>query len=89
MSERDRSEPAFPGKLPLPDTSGAEAQDFAFFGGMTVRDYFAGQAIGAFVARFPMHQAGQGLIDWRCAAAHEAYALADAMLAERGQGGAA
>lgn len=56
--------------------------------GMSLRDWLAGQALAAFVKRFPMNVDGQGLIDWRVAAAQESYGLADAMLAVRREGGA-
>ena len=46
-------------------------------GGMSLRDYFAGQALQGFVARIGNHDAN--LI------AHDAYILADAMLSERGK----
>jgi hypothetical protein len=49
-------------------------------GGMTLRDYFAGQALAGFLAA----HAGQGVSlpedDW---SATRAYEIADAMLAER------
>lgn len=38
------NDPAFPGKLPRQDTRGEEAADFIFFGGITVRDWFAAHA---------------------------------------------
>ena len=47
-----------------------------FFGGMTLRDYFAGQALTGMLA-IPEH--GYGFSD----AAHDAYKFADAMLTER------
>ena len=37
-------DPAFPAKIPLRDTRGQEASDFMFFGGITLRDWFATHA---------------------------------------------
>lgn len=70
--------PAFPHKLPRQDTSGVEASDFAFFGGMTLRDYFAAKVLQGFAADTQV-TAG------REKAAEFAYAWADAMIAARGE----
>jgi len=53
----------------FPSPTGNPMQD----GSLTVRDYFAGQAISGLA---PDTQSGQALAEW-------AYELADAMLAER------
>lgn len=45
MSNLPRADdPAFPAKLPRQDTRGEEAADFAFFAGLTLRDWFATHA---------------------------------------------
>lgn len=51
-----------------------------FFKGMTLRDYFAGQALmGLMTNKVP----GTGSSGWQERAAWDAYSIADAMLAER------
>ena len=52
------------------------SQNIAVFGGMTLRDHFAGQAMRDVVALYPSahHES---------VVASRAYAIADAMLAER------
>ena len=77
--------PAFPAKLPL--SSGEEP--YAYFGGMTLRDYFAAQAMaglhlkwdGAYSAAD--RNRGDHLQDAKWVAA-AAYRYADAMLVARG-----
>ena len=69
MSERDNGGPAFP----VQDASKWQAH------GMTMRDWFAGQALHGLIAhRFAVHTVGNE--DTYSVAA---YTLADAMLAER------
>ena len=75
MSARDDGGPAFP----LPVTS--EISAAASYRGMSLRDYFAGQAI---VSCLPGEQVRLGDIR---AYARWAYRMADAMLAERDEGG--
>ena len=70
MDKRDDGGPAFPG----------ERVDMRFMDrapGMSLRDYFAAQALAMFNPGIP-----------RKIIAETAYALADAMLAERQKGGA-
>lgn len=54
------------------------------FGGMTLRDWFAGQALTGIIARQtrPEYEGSLNSHDWSCEAG-DAYALADALLAER------
>lgn len=75
-------QPAFPGKLPLTDTQGQEAADFAFFSGMTLRDYFAAKAL-AVVYKPPADSTKDEAAFALTRAATKAYLLADAMLAAR------
>lgn len=69
MSEKDNGGPAFP---------------WASYPGMSLRDYFAAQAINtlldAVVSRQTRPREGQSIGEY---IAHEAYELADAMIAER------
>ena len=52
---------------------------------MTLRDYFAGQALSGLCSGFA---GGNGGVDWfKQAGANAAYQIADAMLAEREKGG--
>ena len=54
--------------------------------GMTLRDYFASKAMGAYVSRGPpLSQVSESDI-WRRAVVQSAYEFADAMLAAREQG---
>lgn len=91
MNGRDGG-PAFPGMLPLPNAGAEQARNFAFFSGLTLRDYFAakfaaaelmtcgvpGEACDALVEA--IEQTGESPEDHmaRCA-----YELADAMLRAR------
>lgn len=54
------------------------------FGGMTLRDWFAGQALAGIIARQTRseYEGSVNSHDWSCEAG-DAYALADAMIAER------
>jgi hypothetical protein len=66
MSEKPDNPPAFPQSL------SAEGP----FGGMSLRDYFAGQALAATVIRSAEHETAIQISDW-------AYNVADAMLLAR------
>jgi hypothetical protein len=69
-THKDKSGPAFPSSNLYDDEGRA-------FMGMTLRDYFAGQALAGIMAR------GSGTsnaVEW---APEEAYAVADAMLSAR------
>jgi hypothetical protein len=72
--------PAFPYAFHLPELVGEPAGVNL---GMTLRDYFAGQALAA---RGAMIEPG---VRYPCTIAEECYELADAMLAERGKKGGA
>lgn len=62
----------------FPHPSGAQGCD-----GMTLRDWFAGQAIGA-IARICIHDSGeQASANYPAYCASKAYHFADAMIAER------
>jgi hypothetical protein len=81
MSAINDGGPAFPLA-----TSGIDTYNY-FSPGMTLRDWFAGQAISSVYAT-AMREAeqGSGLFQdehWRIGLAADAYALADAMLAAR------
>ncbi|OZI39007.1 hypothetical protein CEG14_05580 [Bordetella genomosp. 1] len=68
--------PAFPHTRVHFDTSGTRKD------GMTLRDYFAAQALAGLAGRkFHAGDAGDGYAEW---AASMAYEFADAMLAARG-----
>jgi hypothetical protein len=82
MSDVDNGGPAFP-QMRVWNDARAEYEDTQQFPGMTLRDWFAGQALACVPLR-----------DWSAAAQHGdlnvinswaicAYAAADAMLAER------
>lgn len=72
MTERDNGGPAFPvPEVRLPDGTGVvQGAD-----GMTLRDWFAGQALAGLLASDRIGQ----MVD----NAKDAYTIADAMLAER------
>lgn len=87
--------PAFPGKLQFSQRGGCANSDAEFRGGMTLLDYFAGEAMDGLIARtsteFSCRQLAdemrrQGIDDERrpeWAIAKCAYDYAEAMLAER------
>lgn len=75
--------PAFPAKLPLQDTRTQEAADFAFFAGMSLRDYFAAHALIGIFCNFTPATARRVLAEGgHCEneIAKCAYEIADAML---------
>ncbi len=76
MSAHNDGGPAFPGKLPI---YGEVADEFAYFGGMTLRDYFAAKELAKTngVAICDIPEAYARLAD-------HCYRMADAMLATRG-----
>jgi len=55
--------------------------------GMSLRDWFAGQALAGLMAHPKCGMVGPGFEDRNNCAAREAYALADALLAERSKAG--
>jgi hypothetical protein len=74
MSNSKDGGPAFP-NLKANDSGPRDARN----GGMSLRDWFAGQVIAGRSSSDPKMRAGY---------ARSAYAMADAMLAEREKGGA-
>ena len=54
-----------------------------YIGGMSLRDYFAGQALAGFVASNPGNAEGWDVEDIVNGYARSAYAIADGMIAER------
>lgn len=78
MSKKDFSDRAFP----------SESDQYGPVLGMSLRDYFAAKAMQAmisndrFMGRIESEPANKGIILGECMS-HEAYGLADIMLAER------
>jgi len=73
--------PAFPCEEQI--RCNGEVIDFLKFTGMSLRDWFAGQAIGH-IANYSMTNGwARSGPEWRDAAASEAYKFADAMLKAR------
>lgn len=75
MSDKIENPPAFP-------RSGS-VYDYGAQPGMTLRDYFAGQALAGLLAHPYCKSVGPGFNGVTVRVAIEAYAVADAMLAER------
>lgn len=77
MSAQDHNPPAFPAGWP---EAGYEPHY-----GMTLRDWFAGQALNAIITATSagQHNPIREGRDTEAGMAHDAYSLADAMLAER------
>lgn len=80
MSKIDNGGSAFPLHIPGGDTRYDYTHD-----GMTLRDWFAGQALGAIVSTFLAETIRAGKMDMATAdtVAPSAYEFADAMLAAR------
>lgn len=78
MSKKDGG-PAFPARIPLVHDAD-QGKDYPNYdeSGMSLRDWFAGQALNGLLAGD--RQTGWGLPE---RAAERSYALADAMIAER------
>ena len=82
MGNKSDGGPAFPHTLDM--VSGGNSR-----GGMSLRDYFAGQALPAVIAAYTEANGrciGTDHVKYNCAA--HAYQFADAMLAERNKPGA-
>lgn len=73
--------PAFPCEEQI--RCGGEVVDTRKFTGMTLRDYFAGQAIGHIAQHAMVDGWARSGPEWRDGAAEEAYKFADAMIAAR------
>ena len=63
-----------------------DSRESATFSGMTLRDYFAGQALAGFVSRVGWHGMTMEERDEAGLLALVAYEFADAMLTEREEG---
>lgn len=83
MSDNDNGGPAFPEQNIMAHGNMMKAETTP---GMTLRDWFAGQALAAIISKHPA-KAGDhaALIDGVRAKCEGAYAYADAMLAARKQ----
>lgn len=85
MSAADNSGPAFPAKVSICRDTGAVLphqfgnNEFCATG-MSLRDYFAAKAMQGVLTNLPKPLYGP---DWQAQVAHEAYSIADAMLAVR------
>ena len=78
MSKKETGGPAFPTDEEQSYSAFDDSLDH--FEGMTLRDYFAGQALCGLLAKYNLNApSDQGTI------AQMSYELADAMLAERGR----
>jgi hypothetical protein len=86
MTRREDGGPAFPRPASIDTTSGTLPDGDAVIreqGGMTLRDYFAAQALTGLIA-WPGHRPDCDQYE-PSAAAEKAFALADAMLKARGR----
>lgn len=86
MTTNNDGGPAFPGVCVLTDGvwDGPGTKP-----GMSLRDYFAGLAMQAIIAKFPPQTCNTGLDELDLMMARGAYEYADAMLAERAKKGGA
>lgn len=84
MSKINDGGPAFPSEYVdyAADEIGNDVPIFARSSGLTIRDWFAGQAMQARLTGLSLPR-----LDIRNAIAADAYAIADAMLAEREKAG--
>lgn len=80
MNQKNDGGPAFPEVRKTRQEPGQKAR-VQRVRGMSLRDYFAGQALAGMLADLPKTMYG---LDWEANAAQGAYKLADAMLAARG-----
>lgn len=72
--------------LPIPLTPGEIRKKMGPADGMTLRDHFAAKALQGYLASFDPH--GEP-VEFATKIAEDAYAMADAMLRARQEGGAA
>ena len=83
MSTQDNGGPAFPMLPPLgPDGTAAVGYPYVSEG-MTLRDYFVAKAMQGLLAHPECQAVGPGCASTTQRVVLEAYAMADAMLAER------
>jgi hypothetical protein len=78
--------PAFPGRIALPKSfsrDGVPTEFFDFAPGMSLRDYFAGQALAGWIAASPGSILGNVPEDTTHHVARQCLKFADAMIAER------
>lgn len=81
MSNKINGGPAFP-HIKKPAAPGIE--EVVTDGGMTLRDYFATEALGLCFAQYLNHAEVEGFQDgWRDGVAIDAYLMADAMIRAR------
>lgn len=73
---REDSGPAFPQEGYTVDASGAFNGRVGVHPGMSLRDWFAGQAMGAYCAHTKLDTSKQNVAEW-------CYGMADALLAAR------
>lgn len=88
MAQRDDGGPAFPvqGQQIGTDTEGAPILAGQLHHGMTLRDWFAGQALAGMLANPNTTGPASPASALPSAVATFSYAIADAMLAERAKG---
>ena len=79
MSEKNTGGPAYP--LEKEIVGHHCRPQYRYEEGMTLRDYFAGQALSGLTSA--TNENGEWMGDSMSGVAHEAYAIADAMLKER------
>lgn len=83
MTNPNDGGPAFPRSASSDE--GAELHNIAFAqAGMSLRDWFAGQALQGMLARLTSFNPAPGYPEhWHAAISQEAYEIADAMIAKR------
>jgi hypothetical protein len=86
MSTPKDGGPAFPFAFQELDAQGRPRTEQIVNPGMTLRDYFAGQALAGIVGKAQMARMALSRVEQEVAA--DAYSYADAMLAGREKGGA-
>lgn len=75
--------PAFGRRFFNEETGDLHSTEHWSMGGMSLRDYFAAAALPAVLAAPTPPAWERGSVEWREQCAAEAYAIADAMLAQR------
>jgi hypothetical protein len=82
MAKKNDGGPAYPGKTWIPHSGGREKIDTQ---GMSLRDYFAGQALPKIPISEYRDNYGKLFKSWHTHIAYDAYKIADAMIEERGK----